>query len=77
MNSIEKQSFCTTMKEGQTCPVCKGVTKYLYQPFKYFEFSVCSSCFDSVKTNGEEFYGKKKFSCHSARRTRTIRFVEK
>ncbi len=56
MNSVVKHGFCTTMQEGQKCPVCKEEKKYLHQPFKYFDFSVCSFCFNSVETSGAAFY---------------------
>ncbi len=54
MNSVAKLGVCITYQDGQKCPVCKEDKKYLHQPFKHFDFSVCSLCFDSVKTNGEE-----------------------
>ncbi len=56
MNSVAKLGYCITQQDGQKCPACKEEKKYLHQPFKHLEFSVCSLCFDSVKTSGAEFY---------------------
>lgn len=47
----QKLGYYQTHTENQVCPQCKLKKHWLYQPHKYDNYSVCSTCFSEVKTS--------------------------
>ncbi len=44
----QRLGYCQTHADNLICPQCNQKKYWLYQPYKYTDYSVCSTCFHYV-----------------------------